>query len=146
MELLGCVQRVRAPANLKRPGRELHRCVKLLRSPDAADWKQLFNPWQDSHDTDLQDGCENAEDELDKDYQLDSSMKVNIENEDLPDVGVRPVIWTPDQPLGNFLHGVIESSGIKGLSMNVCTVSGSDRCVLTYLIANSRSCFRGLLL
>ena len=119
MELLGCVQRVRAPANLKRPGQQLHRCVKLIRTPDEADWKQLFNPWQDSDDSNIQGGYDDAEDEVDQDYHPDDSMQVDIETEGLQGVGSKTLLWTPDRPLGNFLHGVIDSSGTEGLSINV---------------------------
>jgi len=123
LEDLGYVQRVRAPGNIRISQRSLHRCIKLIREPREEEWQAFFQMSSDSTEIQQlkdQDGEDDNEEGVEEDYQVDKSIQVDVDEDEISGREVvkqaqRCLRWTPDRPLINILHDAIQASGTKGL-------------------------------
>ena len=127
LELIGCLQRVRAAGALKLSGKIFHRCVKLLREPKEEDWQTFFDPRTDFalkstlNDEDLEETVTGG----DEDYQIDNSIIVDDSNEesvrDCRSIVACVPRWVPDRPLGHVVYDVAFQGGTKGVTLSVIT-------------------------
>lgn len=123
--MLGCVKRVRATGNYRRPGQTYYRCVKYIRDLEPDELKTFVESQHSATDSlKVGDGDDVDAEEEDDEYYLPGgicyeSTDTEVPKLELQEVGRIAPRWIAGQNIPNFLRDLIHSTGTKGISTMV---------------------------
>lgn len=123
--MLGCVKRVRATGNYRRPGQTYYRCVKYIRDLEPDELKTFVESQHSATDSlKVGDGDDVDAEEEDDEYYLPGgicyeSTGTEVPKLELQEVGRIAPRWIAGQNIPNFLRDLIHSTGTKGISTMV---------------------------
>ena len=121
LEHIGCLRRVRAASEASKNSRVYFHCVKLIHEPSEKDLAAFYAPARYLFDEQAVEERYPEDEEEANQAMLEATM--NVEGDQLQEVGRIVPHWNPDRSFPNAVHDLIHASGTQGLTNKVCDSS-----------------------